>query len=296
MADESRSRNVASRGLGRGLSALLGDGDVQAKEPADSSTRSRNIPIAFLKPNPLQPRRTFDAEELKGLAASIAEKGVLQPILVRPTGTPDSYEIIAGERRWRAAQAAKLHEVPVIVRAISDAQSLEIAIIENVQRADLNAVEEAAAYQELMAKFRYTQEQVSDVVGKSRSHVANMLRLLKLPETVKSLISAGKLTAGHARTLVGVADAEARANEIVSGALNVREAEKKARAPKAPAKKPSAKDTDTKALEHSLSSSLGMNVEIEHQAKGGGTMKIRYRTLEQLDEIIRRLNFYGEVD
>jgi ParB family chromosome partitioning protein len=296
MADESRSRNVASRGLGRGLSALLGDGDVQAKDSTDSVTRSRNIPIAFLKPNPLQPRRIFDAEELKGLATSIAEKGVLQPILVRPTGTPDSYEIIAGERRWRAAQAAKLHEVPVIVRTISDAQSLEIAIIENVQRTDLNAVEESAAYQELMNKFRYTQEQVADVVGKSRSHVANMLRLLKLPDPVKALITAGKLTAGHARTLVGVPDAEARANEIVSGALNVREAEKKARAPKTPAKKLTAKDADTKALEHSLSSSLGMNVQIEHQGKGGGTMKIRYRTLEQLDEVIRRLNFYGEVD
>ena len=296
MADESRSRNTATRGLGRGLSALLGDGDVQSREPADSGSRSRNVPIAFLKPNPLQPRRIFDAEELKGLAASIAEKGVLQPILVRPTGTPDSYEIIAGERRWRAAQAAKLHEVPVIVRALSDAQSLEIAIIENVQRADLNAVEEAAAYQELMGKFRYTQEQVADVVGKSRSHVANMLRLLKLPDPVKALISSGKLTAGHARTLIGVPDPEARANEILAGALNVREAEKKARAPKAPAKKPTAKDTDTKALEHSLSSSLGMSVEIEHQGKGGGSMKIRYKTLEQLDEIIRRLNFYGEVD
>jgi ParB family chromosome partitioning protein len=296
MAEESRSRNVASRGLGRGLSALLGDGDVQAKESADSTTRSRSIPIAFLKPNPLQPRRLFDAEELKGLAVSIAEKGVLQPILVRPTGTPDSYEIIAGERRWRAAQAAKLHEVPVIVRALSDAQSLEIAIIENVQRADLNAVEEAGAYQELMSKFRYTQEQVADVVGKSRSHVANMLRLLKLPEPVKALISSGKLTAGHARTLVGVPNAETRANEIVAGALNVREAEKKARTPNAPAKKPTGKDADTKALEHSLSSSLGMSVEIEHVGKAGGMMKIRYRTLEQLDEIIRRPNFYGEVD
>jgi len=275
---------------------LLGDGDVQVKEAGDSSSRSRNVPIAFLKPNPLQPRKTFDPEELKNLAASIAEKGVLQPILVRPTGTPDSYEIIAGERRWRAAQAAKLHEVPVIVRTLTDAQSLEIAIIENVQRADLSAIEEGAAYQELMSKFRYTQEQVADVVGKSRSHVANTLRLLKLPEPVKMLIAAGKLTAGHARTLIGVADPEARAKEIVAGALNVREAEKKARAPKAPAKKPVTKDTDTKALEHSLSSSLGMNVEIEHQAKGGGTMKIRYRTLEQLDEVIRRLNFYGEVD
>src|SRR5215813_9021424 len=188
MADESRSRNVASRGLGRGLSALLGDGDVQAKEPADSSTRSRNIPIAFLKPNPLQPRKIFDAEELKNLAASIAEKGILQPILVRPTGTPDSYEIIAGERRWRAAQAAKLHEVPVIVRTLTDAQSLEIAIIENVQRADLNPIEEGAAYQDLIDRFRYTQEQVAEVVGKSRSHVANTIRLLKLPDGVRELI------------------------------------------------------------------------------------------------------------
>src|ERR1051326_2593844 len=296
MADESRSRNVASRGLGRGLSALLGDGDVQAKEPSGSAARSRNLPVAFLKPNPLQPRRVFDPEEMKGLTASIVDRGVLQPILVRPTGTPDSYEIVAGERRWRAAQAAKLHEVPVIVRALNDSQALEIPIIETVQRADLNAVEEAAAYQELMGRFRYTQEQVADVVGKSRSHVANMLRLLTLPEPVKALISAGKLTAGHARPLVGVADAEARANEMVAGALNVREAEKKARAPRTPAKKPAAKDADTKALEHSLSSSLGMNVEIEHQGKGGGTVKIRYRTLEQLDEVIRRLNFYGEVD
>ena len=282
--------------MGRGLSALLGDGEPEIREAAESPARSRNVPIAFLKPNPLQPRRAFNEEDLKGLAASIAEKGVLQPILVRPTGTPDSYEIIAGERRWRAAQAAKLHEVPVIVRALTDAQSLEIAIIENVQRADLNAIEEAAAYQELMNKFRYTQEQVSDVIGKSRSHVANMLRLLKLPESVKALITEGKLTAGHARTLIGVPDPEARAREIVAGALNVRQAEKKARVPKAPAKKQTAKDADTKALEHSLSNSLGMNVQIEHQGKAGGVVKIHYRNLEQLDEIIRRLNFYGEVD
>jgi ParB family chromosome partitioning protein len=296
MAEEARTRMQAARGLGRGLSALLGDGDVAAREPAEPGSRSRNLPVAFLKPNPFQPRRIFDAEELKGLTASIAEKGVLQPILVRPTGTPDSYEIIAGERRWRAAQAAKLHEVPVIVRSFSDAQSLEIAIIENVQRADLNAIEEAAAYNELMGKFQYTQEQVADVVGKSRSHVANMLRLLKLPDSVKGLISEGKLTAGHARTLIGVPDAEARAREIVAGALNVRQAEKKAKSPSAPAKKPAAKDADTKALELSLSNSLGMNVQIEHQGKSGGSVKILYKNLEQLDEIIRRLNFYGEVD
>ena len=299
MAEEARTRNLANRGLGRGLSALLGDGEPDTREAAEPSNRSRSLPIAFLKPNRFQPRRIFDAEEMKNLTASIAEKGVLQPVLVRPTGAPDSYEIIAGERRWRAAQAAKLHEIPVIVRALSDAESLEIAIIENVQRADLNAIEEAAAYHELMGKFQYTQEQVSEVVGKSRSHVANMMRLLKLPDSVKALIAEGKLTAGHARTLIGVSDPEARAREIVAGALNVREAEKKARAPSAaatPAKKLGHKDADTKALEHSLSNSLGMDVQIEHHGKTGGTVKIQYRNLEQLDEIIRRLNFYGEVD
>jgi ParB family chromosome partitioning protein len=296
MAEEARIRNQAGRGLGRGLSALLGDEQSSVRETAEPTSRSRNLPVAFLKPNPLQPRRIFDAEEMKSLVASVAEKGVLQPILVRPTGTPDSYEIVAGERRWRAAQAAKLHEVPVIVRTLSDAQSLEIAIIENVQRADLNAIEEASAYQELMGKFSYTQEQASEVVGKSRSHVANMLRLLKLPDSVRAMIVEGKLTAGHARTLIGVEDPEARAQEILSGALNVREAEKKARPPAAPpGKKPRAKDADTKALELSLSNSLGMSVQIEHQGKGG-TVKINYRDLEQLDEIIRRLNMYGEVD
>jgi ParB family chromosome partitioning protein len=296
MAEEARIRNQAGRGLGRGLSALLGDEQSNVRETAEPTSRSRSLPVAFLKPNPLQPRRIFDAEEMKSLVASIAEKGVLQPILVRPTGTPDLYEIVAGERRWRAAQAAKLHEVPVIVRTLSDAQSLEIAIIENVQRADLNAIEEAAAYQELMGKFSYTQEKVSEVVGKSRSHVANMLRLLKLPDSVRALITEGKLTAGHARTLIGVENPEARAHEILAGALNVREAEKKARPPiAAPAKKLRAKDADTKALELSLSNSLGMNVQIEHQGKAG-TVKINYRDLEQLDEIIRRLNVYGEVD
>lgn len=297
MAEEGRPRNQANRGLGRGLSALLGDGEPDAREPSEPSGRSRTLPIAFLKPNPFQPRRIFDAEEMKNLAASIAEKGVLQPVLVRPMGSPDHYEIVAGERRWRAAQAAKLHEIPVIVRALSDAESLEIAIIENVQRADLNAIEEAAAYQELMGKFQYTQEQVSDVVGKSRSHVANMMRLLKLPDSVKVLISEGKLTAGHARTLIGIPDPEARAKEIVAGALNVRQAEKKkAHVTGARPRKTKTKDADTKALELSLSNSLGMNVQIEHQGKGGVTVQIHYRDLEQLDEIIRRLNFYGEVD
>ena len=281
--------------MGRGLSALLGDGEPETREN-DTNSRSRNLPVAFLRPNPLQPRRNFDEGELKSLAASIAEKGVLQPILVRPTATRDVYEIIAGERRWRAAQIAKLHEVPVIVRPFSDAQSLEIAIIENVQRSDLTAIEEASAYQELMNRFQYTQEQVSEVIGKSRSHIANTLRLLKLPDSVKKLIAEGKLSAGHARALIGAPNPDALAREILAGALNVRQAEKKVQPPRGLARKPGGKDADTRALEHSLSNSLGMDVNIEHQGKKGGQVKVRYRTLEQLDEIIRRLNSYGEVD
>jgi len=297
MADEARQRGTAARGLGRGLSALLGEGEPDARENAETNSRSRHLPVAFLRPNPLQPRRNFDEVELKSLAASIAEKGVLQPILVRPTATRDVYEIIAGERRWRAAQIAKLHEVPVIVRPFSDAQSLEIAIIENVQRSDLSAIEEASAYQELMNRFQYTQERVSEVIGKSRSHIANTLRLLKLPESVKKLIAEGKLSAGHARALVGAPNPDALAREILAGALNVRQAEKKVQPPRGGAsRKPGSKDADTRALEHSLSNSLGMDVNIEHQGKKGGQVKVRYRTLEQLDEIIRRLNSYGEVD
>jgi ParB family chromosome partitioning protein len=227
MAEDARHR-----GLGRGLSALLGEEPVSAQ--ADAGSRTRTLPVAFLKPNRFQPRRTFREDDLKELAQSIADKGVLQPILVRPTGKPDEYEIVAGERRWRASQLAKLHEVPVSVRAFSDAEALEIAIIENVQRADLNAIEEAGAYQQLMGQFGYTQDQLSDVIGKSRSHVANTLRLLKLPDGVKALIVDGKLTAGHARTLVGAPDAEKRAREMVAGAMNVRQAEQQKAKPARP--------------------------------------------------------------
>jgi ParB family chromosome partitioning protein len=305
MADDNRQglRGQGTRGLGRGLSALLGEDEPAAPRERDAApdagTKPRTLPIAFLKPNPLQPRRTFRDEDLRDLAQSIREKGVLQPVLVRPTDKPDSYEIVAGERRWRAAQLAKLHEVPVIIRTLSDAQSLEIAIVENVQRADLNAIEEAAAYQELMSRFRYTQEQLSDVIGKSRSHIANTLRLLKLPDSVRGLIASGKLSAGHARALIGTPNPEALAQEILSGALNVRQAEEKARAPKTgggSAKKPASKDADTKALESSISNSLGMDVKIEHQGEKGGTVKIAYKSLEQLDEIMRRLNTFVETD
>jgi ParB family chromosome partitioning protein len=294
MAEESRQRGQTTRGLGRGLSALLGEGD--GTPAAADPTRLRMVPIAFLKPNRLQPRRIFDTDDLKGLADSIREKGVLQPIVVRPGSATDSFEIVAGERRWRAAQLAKLHQVPVIVRTLSDAQSLELAIIENVQRADLNPVEEGAAYQDLIDRFHYTQEQVADVVGKSRSHIANTIRLLKLPESVRSLISSGKLTAGHARALIGTSNPEELAREIVARELNVREVERKTRGPKGKTAKPVRKDADTKALELSLSNSLGMNVRIEHKNGKGGTVQIVYKTLEQLDEIIRRLNSFVEVD
>ena len=275
------------RGLGRGLSALIGDeaaptrGEVAAKG-------SRTLPVAFLKPGRFQPRKNFADDALAELAASIKEKGVLTPILVRPLG-PDSYEIVAGERRWRASQLAKLHDVPVVVRDLADAETLEIAIIENVQRADLNALEEAAAYQELMDRFGRTQEQVAQDVGKSRSHVANTVRLLKLPESVKQWLREGRLTAGHARTLLGVADPEAAAKEILAGHMSVRQAEhrstKKAKAGGKPPKDPNLAD-----LEASISNKLGLKIQIIHKGDKGGEVRITYSSLEQLEEIARRLN------
>ena len=289
MAEEARHR-----GLGRGLSALLEEGEPESRTQSEAPRASRTVPVAYLKPNRFQPRRAFKEDELRELANSIREKGILQPILVRSLAK-DSFEIVAGERRWRAAQLAKLHDVPVIVREFSDTEALEIAIIENVQRADLNAIEEAGAYQELITRFHHTQEQLADIIGKSRSHIANTLRLLKLPESVKTMIREGQLTAGHARALIGVADPERLAREIIAGSLNVRQAEHKARAPKG-GHKLRAKDADTKALEHNLSNTLGMTVEIEHKGKNGGMVKIAYKSLEQLDELIRRLSLSTEVD
>jgi ParB family transcriptional regulator, chromosome partitioning protein len=284
--NQSAPPRSGSRGLGKGLSALLGD-DAVAPAKADAAS-PRILPVSFLTPNPLQPRRRFDAEELASLAESIAAKGVLQPILVRPTARHDSFEIIAGERRWRAAQKAQLHEVPVIVRELSDSESLEIAIIENVQRSDLNPIEEAGAYQELIDRFSYTQEQMARVIGKSRSHIANLLRLLKLPPRVQQFLSDGKITAGHGRMLVTAADPEAMADQILAQGLNVREVEKKAR--QARHGKPVAtKDSDTKALERVLSDTLGLSVSIEHHGMKGGAVTIRYRSLEQLDQVVRLL-------
>jgi ParB family chromosome partitioning protein len=286
MAEETRSR-----GLGRGLSALIGD-DAPATR-AEVTKGARTVPVAFLRPNRFQPRKTFAEGELHDLANSIREKGVLQPILVRPiAGEANTFEIVAGERRWRAAQLAKLHDVPVVVREMSDAESLELAIIENVQRADLNAIEEAAAYHELSDRFGYTQDRLAQEVGKSRSHIANTLRLLTLPESVKAMVRDRSLTAGHARTLVGRADAEARAKQIVHSGLNVREAEAKAKPKSGGAKRAPGKDADTKALESSLTNALGLHVEIVHKGNRG-QLRIDYKTLEQLDDLIRKLSRSG---
>jgi len=277
MAAEERHR-----GLGRGLSALIGEEAVPTRGEAQRATHK--LPVAFLRPNKFQPRKRFAEEDLHDLAESVKEKGVLQPILVRPVkGEANAYEIVAGERRWRAAQMAKLHDVPVVVREMGDSESLEIAIIENVQRADLNAIEEAAAYYELMDRFKYTQEQVAKEVGKSRQHIANTLRLLTLPEPVRALIRDGRLTAGHARTLIGRDDAVARAKEIVEGLLSVREAEQRSATHKSSKRKVVLKDPNTRALEESVSNSLGLKVQVIHKGSKGGEVRIAYKTLEQLD-------------
>src|ERR1700761_6024354 len=274
------------RGLGRGLSALIGDEVAAVKGEPVAKKDLRSLPVAFLQPGRFQPRMNFAEQPLQELAASIREKGVLSPILVRPIG-PDRYEIVAGERRWRAAQMAKLHDVPVVVRELPDDQALEIAIIENVQRADLNAMEEAAAYEELIAKFGRTQEGVAREVGKSRSHVANTIRLLKLPDQVQGWVREGKLTAGHARTLLGVADPEARARELIEGAMTVRQAEQRSPHHRKPVGK-APKDPNVADLEASISNHLGLQVQIVHKGDKGGEMRISYKSLEQLDELTRR--------
>jgi ParB family chromosome partitioning protein len=293
MTDAKRGEDSRHRGLGRGLSALIGEeAPVHGQAVGDASGRHlRTLPVAFLRPNPFQPRKHFAQKELDELAASIREKGILQPILVRPAaGAADVYEIVAGERRWRAAQLAQLHDVPVVIRELGDSEALELAIVENVQRSDLNAIEEGAAYRELMDRFGYTQERLAEEVGKSRSHVANTLRLIRLPESVQVMIREGKLSAGHARTLIGAANPEALARQIVKREMNVREAEHRSAAKAAKPYKPGHKDADTKALESSLSNVLGLTVQILHKGSTGGELRISYRTLEQLDDLIQRLN------
>ena len=279
------------RGLGRGLSALIGDEAVPTRGEAAAAKNVRTLPVAFLKPNRFQPRKNFAAEELNDLTESIREKGVLQPILVRPVkGDAETFEIVAGERRWRAAQLAKLHDVPVVVREMSDGEALELAIVENVQRADLNAIEEAAAYHELMDRFQYTQDQIAKEVGKSRSHVANTLRLLRLPEGVKAMVRDGRLSAGHARALLNDPYPEARAREIVEGSLNVRQTERRSQSGKSKRDGKVQRDVNIEAIESNISNILGLKVQIAHKGDKGGDIRIFYKTLEQFDDLIRRLS------
>jgi ParB family chromosome partitioning protein len=287
------SDDLAKRRLGRGLATLIGDAGAQpAQAQADRHRGQRRVPTAYLRANPHNPRKTYDAEDLADLTSSIKEKGIVQPILVRPVAGSSDFEIIAGERRWRAAQKAGLHEVPVVVHEVSDREALEIAIIENVQRADLNALEEALGYQQLISEHSYTQQQLADAIGKSRPHIANTLRLLNLPDPVKEYLREGKLSAGHARALLGMDDPEAAARRIVEGGLSVREAEAMGEAggkkPRRATAAKAEKDADTRALEKQLSDTLGLGVVIDHKADGG-SIAIRYRTLEQLDDICRRL-------
>lgn len=289
MADENRSTR-----LGRGLSALLGNDAPIAAPPVlakqEPQGGARLMPTAQLKPSPFQPRRRFDEEALAELAASLKSKGVLQPLLVRPAaGEPGVHEIVAGERRWRAAQKAGIHDVPVIVRDLTDREVLEVALIENVQRADLTAVEEAEGYRSLIEQYKYTQDELARIVGKSRSHIANTLRLLSLPPKVLSMIASGALTAGHARTLIGRSDAERLAEAIVAGDLTVRGAEDLAKRGVARKREADAPDADTEALERELSEILGLIVHLAHKGEKGGEVRIRYRSLEQLDDVCARL-------
>jgi ParB family chromosome partitioning protein len=285
--DAARSR------LGRGLAALIGD--VGTESSAERPRGQRRAPTTSLRPNARNPRRMFSEDELDELTASLRERGMIQPIVARPVrGAPDAYEIIAGERRWRAAQRAGLHEVPVVIIEATDEESLQLAIIENVQRADLNPLEEAEGYRALMEDFSHTQDDIAKMVGKSRSHVANTLRLLKLPPSIRAYIFKGKLDAGHARMLVGQPNAEKLAEEIVARGLNVRQVEEIARQEsgrngKSPSRKRSAeKNADTLALEKRMSDALGLVVSIDDRGESG-VVSIRYRNLEQLDDLAQRL-------
>lgn len=284
-----------SRGLGRGLSALLGDSDVM-DAPAGASrpaTRPTEVAVELLRRNPEQPRRQFTESDLEELAESIREKGVLQPILVRPApGAEGEWQIVAGERRWRAAQRAGLKEIPVLIRDLDDLEVLEVAIVENVQRADLNAIEEAMGYKVLLERFGRTQDVVAKSVGKSRAHVANTLRLLQLPEDVQQHLSAGRISAGHARAIATAEDPSALARRVVEEGLNVRQAEAlgKARAPEAKVGRGARKtrNADIHALEQDLEDVLGLSVEVRDQ-DGRGELRLKYASLEQLDDLCRRL-------
>lgn len=289
------SDDLSKRRLGRGLAALIGEMDqpLPVGTPRSAVNPDRTVPIEFVSRNPRNPRRYFDETELQDLAGSIRQHGIVQPVVVR-TSSADRYEIIAGERRWRAAQLAGLAEIPVIVRDVDDRTALELAIVENVQRADLNPLEEALGYEQLIAEHGYTQNDLGEIIGKSRSHVANSLRLLKLPEPVRDMLAEGSLSAGHARALVSTPDPLALAKTIATKGLSVRDAERLAQNQIRAQSEPSAaiqreaKDSDTIALERSLSDRLGLSVTINHKG-AGGQIRIGYKSLDQLEEICRLL-------
>jgi len=286
------------RGLGRGLSALMADVHLAGPDQIATPRKAeQHLPVDKLEPNPQQPRLDFRADELESLADSIRQKGVIQPLIVRRKPGRDVYEIVAGERRWRAAQLAQLHEVPVIIRELNDTEVLEVAIIENIQRADLNAIEEALGFRQLMTRFGHTQEKLAEALSKSRSHVANLMRLLSLPTDVQDLVRDGSISAGHARALIGSPKASDLAAQIVAKGLSVRETErlmKTQSAEKSPAKpqaKAVEKDADTRALEADLSANLRMQVRIEHApGADGGQISIRYDSLEDLDMLCQMLS------
>ncbi len=292
MSEDSPLRKRPS-GLGRGLSSLLGE--VAQEAPVSGATRTgvQTLPVASLEPHPQQPRRHFDDDALEELAASISARGLIQPIVVRPHG--DRYQIVAGERRWRAAQRARVHEVPVIIRDFDDTETLEVAILENIQRQDLNAIEEAEAYKRLMEEFGHTQEALSRLVHKSRSHIANLLRLLELPQPVRSMVAVGDLTMGHARALIPASDPERLAEEVVRRELSVRDTEKLVRSERPPAasgtrnRSSDVFNADLEALERQLGDMLGLRVKITHRSDGG-MVSLNYSSLDQLDMICQRLS------
>jgi ParB family chromosome partitioning protein len=286
------------KNLGRGLAALFGEESADYAE-LDKARPAKAVPIEFLRPGKYQPRHRFDPSQIQSLVDSVKQKGILQPILVRRlAGEPNAYEIVAGERRWRAAQLAQLHEVPVTIRELSDRDALEIALVENIQRENLNAMEEADGYRRLMDEFKHTQDELAKVIGKSRSHIANMMRLLGLPDSVRTLVESGKLSAGHARALVGVEEAESIAQEAVDEGLSVRQVESLVKARRdqggggrtaaAAKKKMQSKDANIVALERDLSNLLGLKVGITFDGKGG-VLSVKYSTLEQLDDVLRRM-------
>jgi ParB family chromosome partitioning protein len=293
MAEEGKSR------LGRGLAALIGEVGEEIGTLERKGFTPRSVPVEFLRPNPRNPRKVFDDDDLQELTQSIKDRGIIQPIVVRPIpNRSNEFEIVAGERRWRSAQKAGLHQVPVVVVNIDDKTSLEYAILENVQRADLNPIEEAEGYSRLMAEFSYTQENLSKIIGKSRSHIANMLRLTELPVTVRKLLIDRQITAGHGRALLSVNNPVDVAKRIVNEGMSVRQVEEIAQADSGGSAKVAAKaaksgkvekDPDTRALEKALQDVLGLTVSIDHKGKGG-ELRIQYKTLEQLDGLCRRLN------